>query len=229
MILLRQFLTKIGRPMDPDRRRCLTRRRKDYLVATQRYIEVNHQEIRRRMKEAKEKWIADRCKEVDSGFGSNNSKELFDTLKLLTCHNRYRQHYLNIRMGNFKHRRKHTFTHASRNKYYTAIYKYKLKTHANVLKNENNIQPGEAPTLKQEVEKVRRIVKIGKISRCRHYSDQVSSVISAPTVMASYVRQSASKTGHCRWLGLMIISLPKTGNTRLCLQNMDWSIWLVAK
>ena len=57
-------------------------RRKEDPVAMQNYDEVN-EEIRRRMKEARENWIADqdRCKEIYSGFRTGNSKAAFDNSK----------------------------------------------------------------------------------------------------------------------------------------------------
>ena len=43
-----------------------------------------NQAIGRKMKQAKENWIADRCQEIDSGIRTGNSKTAFNTLKLLT-------------------------------------------------------------------------------------------------------------------------------------------------
>ena len=48
-----------------------------------KYVEVN-QEIRRKMKQAKENWITNQCQEIDSGIRIGHTKAAFNTLKLLT-------------------------------------------------------------------------------------------------------------------------------------------------
>ena len=56
--------------------------RLDDSAAMQSYTEISR-EIGRRMKDSKENWITYRCKEIDSGIRTGNSKVAFDTLKLL--------------------------------------------------------------------------------------------------------------------------------------------------
>ena len=58
-----------------DMRRSIKKRRKDDPVAIQNYCEVN-KEIGRTVKEAKKNWITDRCKEIDSGTGTGNSRAI---------------------------------------------------------------------------------------------------------------------------------------------------------
>ena len=52
-----------------------SRKEEKMTLAMQNNTQVN-KEIRRRMKEAKETWIPDRCKEIDSGIRTGNRKAL---------------------------------------------------------------------------------------------------------------------------------------------------------
>ena len=65
-----------------DRRRSLKNRRQEGPLAIQNNSQVN-QAIRRKMKQAKENRITDRCKEIYSGIRTGNSRTAFNTLKLL--------------------------------------------------------------------------------------------------------------------------------------------------
>ena len=58
-------------------------KRKDHPVAMRNYSEVN-KETRRRMKEANEHRITDRCNELDSGIRTRHIKAAVDIVKLLT-------------------------------------------------------------------------------------------------------------------------------------------------
>ena len=69
-----------------DKSRSVKKRRKFDHVAMHNFSEIN-KEIMRRMKEAKENWITDQWKEIDSGIRTGNSKVAFDTL-LRTLNNR---------------------------------------------------------------------------------------------------------------------------------------------
>ena len=43
-----------------------------------------NREIKKKMKAAKEDWIEERCKNIEKGMMSGNSKEAYNTLKALT-------------------------------------------------------------------------------------------------------------------------------------------------
>ena len=68
-----------------NRRRSLKKRRKEGRspLAIQNYSQVN-KAIRRKVKQAKENLITDRCQDIDCGIRTGNSKTAFNTLKLLT-------------------------------------------------------------------------------------------------------------------------------------------------
>ena len=59
-------------------RRSLKKRRKESTLVMQNYSQVN-EVIRRKVKQAKENWITDRCQEIDCGIRTGNSKTVFNT------------------------------------------------------------------------------------------------------------------------------------------------------
>ena len=47
-------------------------------------VQQSQSRNQKKVKQAKENWITDRCQEIDSGMGMGNRKVAFNTLKLMT-------------------------------------------------------------------------------------------------------------------------------------------------
>ena len=66
-----------------DQRRQLKRQKYTSTEAGLKYRKVNR-EIRKKMKAAKEEWTEERRKNIEEGMTSGNSKEAYNTIKVLT-------------------------------------------------------------------------------------------------------------------------------------------------
>ncbi|GFR67355.1 post-GPI attachment to proteins factor 3-like [Elysia marginata] len=66
-----------------DKRRELRKRKFGSNVAMENY-QLANKAVRKKMKEAKEKWIDDQCVAIEQGMSSGKSKQAFSTLKMLT-------------------------------------------------------------------------------------------------------------------------------------------------
>ncbi|GFR84346.1 RNA-directed DNA polymerase from mobile element jockey-like [Elysia marginata] len=66
-----------------DKRRELCKRKFGSNVAMENY-QLANKAVRKKMKEAKEKWIDDQCVAIEQGISSGKSKQAFSTLKMLT-------------------------------------------------------------------------------------------------------------------------------------------------
>ena len=99
----------------------------------QNYSEFD-KEIRRRMKVAKQNWIIYRCKGIDSGTRTGNSKAAFDTLKLLTLRQQTETKLNENTKGNSLAQEK---VSKRGTECCTELCSYKLNTDANILKNED--------------------------------------------------------------------------------------------
>ncbi|CAH1266623.1 Hypp3444 [Branchiostoma lanceolatum] len=66
-----------------DRRRELRQQKYTSQKTAAQYRQA-HKAVRRRMREAKEKWIEDQCEEIQHGMASGNSRKAYETLKTLT-------------------------------------------------------------------------------------------------------------------------------------------------
>ncbi|GFR70433.1 endonuclease-reverse transcriptase [Elysia marginata] len=65
-----------------DKRRELRKRKFGSNVAMN--YQLANKAVRKKMKEAKEKWIDDQCVPIEKGMSSGKSKQAFSTLKMLT-------------------------------------------------------------------------------------------------------------------------------------------------
>ena len=60
---------------------CVTKEKgKNRTGGADKYLEIN-KEIRKGMKEAKEKWIGEQCSEIEDNLNKNDSKRAFQVIK----------------------------------------------------------------------------------------------------------------------------------------------------
>ena len=98
--------------------------------------------------EGKRNWITDRCQEIDSG----NSKAAFNTLKLLTQRQQTKKLIENMK-GKLT---EESDTHKRWTEYCMELYNYKLKTYANILKNEKKTYKAEKQEKHQYLKKMEK-------------------------------------------------------------------------
>ena len=60
------------------------RKKRFELEGSEKYKEVNNNNIKRCMKKAKENWIGEQCREVDENLRKNNSKKAYQLVRDLT-------------------------------------------------------------------------------------------------------------------------------------------------
>ena len=137
-----------------DTRRELKKTKRVSPSAAQQYSVVN-KDIRKKMKEAKEKWIFDQCDNIEAGMSKGNSKAAFDTLKLLTRPQQPRATIIEDKEGTLL--TEETATIRRWTEYCGELYNHKLNPDTSTPNNATNTnrEPGEAPILLEEVEEAR--------------------------------------------------------------------------
>lgn len=201
-----------------DYRRSLKKTKKDDPEAAQQHTLVN-KKIRKRMREAKEKWITEECKTIDAGMRLGNSKAAYATLKTLTKTQQHTATIIEDRDGALLTEK--TAVTKRWTEYCQELYNFAIKPNLNILTDPTRAtgEDGDAPILQAEVEEAVRSLKIGKSPGIDNIPAELWKHGGHETIkVLTHICQNIWRTKQWpqKWTQSLIIPIPKKGNSRQC-------------
>ena len=124
------------------------------------YRKVTNKQIKKGMKEAKQKWIDDQCEEIEHSMATNNTKKAFQLVKTLT--KQQQSKVTNIQDKDGKCLTEGEDKTKRWSEYCSELYTFQNKGDPSVLICQEPTEEGEFPILRQEVKSAMKTVKCGK-------------------------------------------------------------------
>ena len=180
------------------------------------YREVNN-EVKRSMRETKQRWIEDQCAEIEEHLSNNNSKKAYKTIKELTNTKQGRVMTIQDKSGKCL-----TEEQDIRNRwteYCSDLYNYDTKGNPAVLNCQFATDENDQPILREEVEAAVDSLKKGKAAGVDNIPAELvqaggEAMISALTRLCNKIWQTG--VWPTPWTQSLIITLPKKGNLQHC-------------
>ena len=201
-----------------DKRRAL--RPKKFLTdETRAEYKKAHNDVRKKMKTAKEDWIEEQCRSIDRGMEIGQSKQAYNTLKALTKTSQPRSTVIDDKDGNLLTESDQVLKRWT--EYCGELYNYELQPdvsilHVNPTPEENEESPH---VLKEEVEAAIKKLKTGKSPGVDNIPAELiksGGTETATALTALCQRIWEEKTWPTEWTKSLVIPLPKKGNLRQC-------------
>ena len=198
-----------------DQRRNL-KNKKAEKEGAEKYRVINKQ-IRKGMKNAKEKWIKDQCQEIELNLKVNNTKKAYQLVKELT--NKKQMRTNTVLNKNGKCLTEHQDIVNRWTEYCSDLYNHNSSGDASVL----NVPPAtdneDYPILREEVEEAVKSLKKGKSAGVDNIPAELvqaggESMITVLTAVCNKIWQTGE--WPTTWTQSLIITLPKKGNLQLC-------------
>ena len=198
-----------------DKRRELKQGRKDPEGA-ERYRDLNRQ-IRKRMKEAKEKWINEQCNEIEVSLSHNNSKKAYQVVKDLTTEKQGRAVTIKDKAGKSLTEEQDILQRWT--EYCSELYNHKTDGDPSVLNCPQATENEQLPILHEEVEAAVKTLKKGKSPGSDNIPAELvqaggDALINTLTTICNKIWQSGE--WPTPWTQSLIIPLPKKGNLQNC-------------
>ena len=200
-----------------DKRRELKKRKHTSQEANDKYKE-SHREVRRKMREAKEAWIEEQCKNIDAGVTKGNSKSVYDTLKSLTKTKQTSSSVIEDKDGNLLTENDAILQRWT--DYCEGLYNYPLRPDINILSDKtSNNQDKDPPILRDEVEAAIRQLKKGKSPGIDNIPAELiknggEETVQKLTELCQKIQDT--KNWPKEWTQSLVIPLPKKGNLKQC-------------
>lgn len=201
-----------------DERRALKRGRGRDPTSADKYRLVN-QQIRTRMKEAKEDWIEDQCCSVEIGMASGDSKKAYETLKALTKTQQRPATVIEDSAGQLLTENAAVLSRWT--EYCQDLYNYKIEPDTSILQHHQTgtREAEDLPVLTDEVREAMHSLKGGKspgvdnvpAELLKHGGDATTKAF---TTLCQKIWEE--KKWPKEWAQSIIIPLPKKGNLRQC-------------
>ena len=174
-------------------------------------------QIKKEMKEAKQKWIDGQCEEIEHSIATNNTKKAFQLVKTLT-----KQQQGNV--NNIQHKGGKCLTEGEDKtkrwtEYCSELYTFQNKGDLSVLICQEPTEDGEFPIIRQEVESAIKTLKCGKAAGVDNVPAELITQCGQPVVEVLHaICNKIWETGKwpSTWTQSMIITIPKKGNLQLC-------------
>lgn len=203
-----------------DLRRTLKKTKKDNPETANQHTIVN-KDIRKKMREAKDKWITEQCERIDAGIRQGNSKAAYATLKTQTKTQQIRSAIIEDKAGSLLTEK--AAVTKGWTEYCQELYNSPIRPDPNILVNSTkpNSESKDAPILQAEVEEAVRSLKPGKSPGIDNIPAELWDVIyrgqeSIKTLTHICQRIWDSKQWPQKWTQSIIIPIPKKGNSRQC-------------
>ena len=208
-----------------DKRRALKRTKHDSPDSAARYRETNNQ-VRSKMRDAREQWITKQCEDIEKGMARGNSKQAYDTLRKLTKTHQVRSTAIEDNSGELL-----TESSAVLNRwteYCQELYNFPIQPDTALLdRNAAARSLSPLPVMKEEVEEAIRSLPPGKspgadnvpAELLKHGGSALTSVI---TTICQKIWET--KQWPTDWTQSLIIPLPKKGNLRQCKNHRTISL-----
>lgn len=171
------------------------------------------------MREAKEQWIVDQCKNVEKGMAHGNSKQAYNTLKKLTKTEQSKTAVIEDSEGTL-------LTESSAvmdrwTEYCQKLYNHPIQPDYSLLEEDPRPrkEPSPLPVLKEEVEEAIRSLPSGKAPGADNIPAELlkyggEELVNTLTALCQKIW--ATKQWPAIWTKSLIIPLPKKGNLRQC-------------
>ena len=209
-----------------DRRRELRSKKHSSQEALKEYRQA-HNKVRKEILAAKEDWIEEQSRSIDSHMERGNSKAAYSALKTLTSTSKPRMTVMESKDGKLLTDNQEVLERWT--EYCGDLYNYELKPDVSLLQADLLLDDGEdsPPILKEEVEAAVRSLKPGKspgvdnvpAELVKHGGDET---VQALTVLCRKIWDE--KTWPTKWTQSLVIPLPKKGNLRKCENHRTISL-----
>ena len=175
--------------------------------------------VRSKMREAKERWINEQCREVEEGMSKGNSKKAYKTLKLLTKIQQNKTTVIEDKDGNLLTESSEVLNRWA--EYCKELYNFPIQPDASILERENKPpeEPSPLPIMREEVEAAIRSLPPDKspgadnipAELLKHGGKELTTLL---TTLCQKIWDT--KEWPKEWTKSLIIPLPKKGNLRMC-------------
>ncbi|GFR77564.1 endonuclease-reverse transcriptase [Elysia marginata] len=201
-----------------DKRRELRKRKFGSNVAMENY-QLANKAVRKKMKEAKEKWIDDQCVAIEQGMSSGESRQAFSTLKMLTKTLQPKVNLIEDKDGRLLTDDEDIMQRWS--EYCSDLYNHELQPDLSILSATRD--PPETddspPIQKSEVEAAVKSLKLGKAPGVDKIPSELleaggEEVNNILTALCQRIWNE--KKWPTEWTKSLVVPLPKKGNLRLC-------------
>ena len=209
-----------------DERRALKKNKHSSPEGAAQYRAVNTS-VRSKMKEAKENWLDQQCKDIERGFQRGDSKKAYETLKTLTKVQQNKSTVIEDKDGNLL--TESSAVLARWTEYCEELYNYPIQPDTTILQEEIRPQkePSPLPIMREEVEKAIRSLPVGKSPGADNIPAELLK--NGGSHLADLITTICQKVWETKqwpeeWTRSLIIPLPKKGNTRLCQNHRTISL-----
>ena len=200
-----------------DRRRELKQHKYKNEEGTIEYSKAN-KAVKKKIKEAKEKWISEQCEKIEDGMKLGNSKAAYDTLKELTKTQQNKSPIIENKEGE-------PLTESAAilerwTEYCSDLYNYPISPDKRFLDPIGQDKtPSTLPVLKEEVEEAIRSLPARKSPGADNIPAELikhggEEVIKLLTKICQKIW--VTKEWPTEWTQSLVIPLPKKGNLRQC-------------
>ncbi|GFS04557.1 endonuclease-reverse transcriptase [Elysia marginata] len=199
-----------------DKRRELRKRKFGSNVAMENY-QLANKAVRKKMKEAKEKWIDDQCVAIEQGMSSGKSKQAFSTLKMLTKTFQPKVNLIeDVRLFTDDEDIMQRWS-----EYCSDLNNYELQPDLSILSaTRDPPETDDSPPIKKS--EVEAAVKSLKLEKAPGVDNIPSELLKAGgeevrnILTALCQRIWNEKKWPTEWTKSLVVPLPKKGNLRLC-------------
>jgi hypothetical protein len=198
-----------------DKRRELKKKKNDTVGAEQ--YKIANKEVKKCMKKAKEDWIEEQCKDIETNLKKNNSKKAYQLVKDLTSAKQGRVTSIQDKGGNCLTEEQDILKRWT--EYCTELYNHRATIDPGILNVPPATNNDNYPILREEVEAALRSLKKGKSAGVDNIPAELvqaggEDMISALTNICNKIWQTGE--WPTPWTQSLIITLPKKGNLQQC-------------
>ena len=201
-----------------DKRRNLKSKKHTSNEAQEEYQKAN-KEVRKKLRDTKEKWIKDQCYDIERGMKRGDSKAAFNTLRLITNSVQPKANAIENKQGELLTNKDEVTKRWT--EYCSNLYNLELNTNNSVLQPisppvEVNTMP---PILKEEVEAALKSLQPNKSPGIDNIPSELlkhggEEIVNAFTILCQKIIDQ--KEWPQEWVQSIVIPLPKKGNLKQC-------------
>ena len=184
----------------------------------ERYRKANKL-VRRKMREAKEKWMDEQCEGIEQSTGQGNSKKVYELVRTLTKTKQDKSTVIENKDGELLTENAAVLSRWT--EYCKELYNYPIQPDTNILGEETrpSKEPSPLPVMREEVEEAIRSLPSGKSPGTDNIPAELlkkggSELVTVITTLCQKIWET--KQWPEEWTRSLIIPLPKKGNLRQC-------------